>query len=104
MSYSSQASKTRFQTQSGRDETLKNCVRDLFPYPITFKCLYFLTKLQFIYLFIYLFISDKGIMAQPDIKQEPLSPGDRMMASCSQEIDLEEVTSFKTSPLYLSLF
>ena len=46
-------------------------------------------------LFIDLLISDKGIMAQPDIKQEPLSPGNRMMPSCSQEIDLEEVTSFK---------
>ena len=33
-------------------------------------------------------------MAQPDIKQESLSLGDRMTPSCSQEIDLEEVTSF----------
>ena len=30
-------------------------------------------------------------MAQPGIKQEPLSPGERMMPSCSEEIDLEEV-------------
>ena len=30
-------------------------------------------------------------MAQPGIKQEPLSPADRMLPSCSQEIDLEEV-------------
>jgi len=31
-------------------------------------------------------------MTQPGIKQEPLSPGDNMMASCSRElVDLEEV-------------
>lgn len=38
-------------------------------------------------------MEDKGVMAQPGIKQEPLSPGDRMTPSCSQEIDLEEGAS-----------
>lgn len=39
-----------------------------------------------------LFISDIGVMTQPGIKQEPLSPGDRMMPSCSRELnELEEV-------------
>ena len=37
-------------------------------------------------------ISDIGVMTLPGIKQEPLSPGDRMMPSCSHElVDLEEV-------------
>ena len=41
-------------------------------------------------------LSDIGVMTQPGIKQEPLSPGDNMMPSCSRElVDLEEV-------LYLS--
>lgn len=31
-------------------------------------------------------------MAQPDIKQEPLSPTDRILPSCSQEGEMEEVT------------
>lgn len=31
-------------------------------------------------------------MAQPDIKQEPLSPTDRILPSCSQEDEMEEVT------------
>ena len=36
--------------------------------------------------------SDIGVMTQPGIKQEPLSPGDNMMPSCSRElVDLEEV-------------
>lgn len=35
---------------------------------------------------------DKGIMAQPDIKQEPLSPTDRILPSCSQDGEMEEVT------------
>lgn len=30
-------------------------------------------------------------MAQPDIKQEPLSPTDRILPSCSQEGEMEEV-------------
>ena len=38
------------------------------------------------------FFSDIGVMTQPGIKQEPLSPGDNMMPSCSRElVDLEEV-------------
>lgn len=37
-------------------------------------------------------LSDIGVMTQPGIKQEPLSPGDNMMPSCSRElVDLEEV-------------
>ncbi|CAH3015705.1 unnamed protein product [Porites evermanni] len=35
-------------------------------------------------------MEDKGIMAQPDIKQEPLSPTDRILPSCSQEGEMEE--------------
>ena len=30
-------------------------------------------------------------MAQPDIKQEPLSPTDRILPSCSQDGEMEEV-------------
>lgn len=38
-------------------------------------------------------MEDKGIMAQPGIKQEPLSPGNGMIPSSSHEIDLEEGSS-----------
>jgi len=37
-------------------------------------------------------MEDKGVMAQPGIKQEPLSPGTRTVPSYSEECDLEEVT------------
>lgn len=35
-------------------------------------------------------MEDKGVMAQPGIKQEPLSPGTRTVPSYSEECDLEE--------------
>ena len=67
-------------------QTFQCCSRQIFDIDVCEVCIIFQS------LFIpFLLISDKGIMAQPDIKQEPLSPTDRILPSCSQEGEMEEV-------------
>ena len=43
----------------------------------------------------FIFFSDIGVMTQPGIKQEPLSPDDGMMPSCSRDlVELDEVLNY----------